>query len=169
MLLNDNNSFNINPESEIKDNDFDEINEEISKALINMTIGNINDKKENETSFPFSEFENKNNSYNLEQSNLSFTNKISSNLNTNAFSFSNSSFNMYNTNCLKHENNKMINSNNNNFISFKLNYVNNYISCSNFSPNFFINNNLNKYNINTSFNNNIYQRNFYQIIIEKNG
>ena len=48
MLLNDNNSFNINPESEIKDNDFDEINEEISKALINMTIGNINDKKENE-------------------------------------------------------------------------------------------------------------------------
>ena len=161
MLLNVNNSFNISPESEIKDNDFDEINEEISKALINMTIGNINDKKENETSFPFSEFENKNNSYNLEQSNLSFTNKISSNLNTNAFSFSNSSFNMYNTNCLKHENNKMINSNNNNFISFKLNYVNNSISYSNFSPNFFINNNLNKYNINTSFNNNIYQRNFY--------
>ena len=50
-----NQNFNKNDtESEIKDNDFEEINQEISKALIDMKIENINEKKNNnENSFNF--------------------------------------------------------------------------------------------------------------------
>ena len=41
-----NQNFNKNDtESEMKDNDFEEINQEISKALIDMKIENINEKK----------------------------------------------------------------------------------------------------------------------------
>ena len=48
MIIGNNNFYQNKNEIENKDNDFEEINKEISKALIDMKIEDLNEKNNNE-------------------------------------------------------------------------------------------------------------------------
>ena len=106
-----NHNVTFNSETENKDNDFEEINQEISKALIDMKVENLNENTENNSSLNFFDLDEINNSYNSDMSNLSFSNKSSPHLNYNNNFFNvgynmninnnnmlNNSFNFYNSN-----------------------------------------------------------------------
>ena len=147
-----NQNFNKNDtESEIKDNDFEEINQEISKALIDMKIENINEKKKNnENSFNFSDFDDINNSYNSDMSNSSYSNKSSPHLRkSNNFFGLNFQNNPLNNSFNSYQNSQIINSNNYN--SFQFNFINNSFSGNTFTPNYFFYNYNNKNLINNNF------------------
>ena len=139
-----NHNLNYNSDTENKDNDFEEINQEISKALTDMKEENINKNNENNSSLNLLDSEEINNSYNSDISNLSLSNKSSPHLNykNNYFNLGyninnnmlNNSFNFYNSN--KNLNNLSI--------SFQLDYLNNSFTVPSYSPNFmFLNNNNN--------------------------
>ena len=153
MIIGNNNFYQNKNEIENKDNDFEEINKEISKALIDMKIEDLNEKNNNENSLNFSEGEEINNSYNSDISNSSFSNRSSPILNipnnysnlgfSNNYNSSNNSFNSY-------SNNKIMNYNNL-FHSFQMDYLNNSFSGTSNSPNLIFNkknNYINNFNIN---------------------
>ena len=156
-----NHNLNCNSETDIKDNDFEEINQEISKALIDMKVENINENEENNSSLDLEEI---NNSYNSDRSNLSFSNKSSPHLNYNNSCFNlgyninininnnmlNNSFNFYNTN-----------QNLNNLSISQLDYLNNSFTIPSYSPNFMY---LNNSNINNNKNfKNYFENNFEKL------
>ena len=157
MIIGNNNFNQSNNEFENKDLDFEEINQEISKALIDMKIEDSKENNNNENSLNFSGNEEINNSNNSYISNSSFSNKSSPHLNipnnylnlgfSNNYNLSNNSFNSY-------SNNQMINYNNL-INSFQMDYLNKSFSSSFYSPNlFFYKNNLSQNNFNTRLFNN---------------
>ena len=157
MIIGNNNFNQSNNEFENKDLDFEEINQEISKALIDMTIEDSKENNNNENSLNFLGNEEINNSNNSDISNSSFSNKSSPHLNipnnylnlgfSNNYNLSNNSFNSY-------SNNQMINYNNL-INSFQMDYLNKSFSSSFYSPNlFFYKNNLSQNNFNTRLFNN---------------
>ena len=149
-----NHNVTFNSETENKDNDFEEINQEISKALIDMKVENLNENTENNSSLNFFDLDEINNSYNSDMSNLSFSNKSSPHLNYNN-NFFNVGYNMnINNNNMLNNSFNFYNSNqnlNNLSISSQLDYLNNSFTFQSYSPNFMFLNNNN--NINNNFKN----------------
>ncbi len=149
-----NHNVTFNSETENKDNDFEEINQEISKALIDMKVENLNENTENNSSLNFFDLDEINNSYNSDMSNLSFSNKSSPHLNYNN-NFVNVGYNMnINNNNMLNNSFNFYNSNqnlNNLSISSQLDYLNNSFTFQSYSPNFMFLNNNN--NINNNFKN----------------
>ena len=149
-----NHNVTFNSETENKDNDFEEINQEISKALIDMKVENLNENTENNSSLNFFDLDEINNSYNSDMSNLSFSNKSSPHLNYNN-NFFNVGYNMnINNNNMLNNSFNFYNSNqnlNNLSISSQLDYLNNSFTFQSYSPNFMFFNNNN--NINNNFKN----------------
>ena len=149
-----NHNVTFNSETENKDNEFEEINQEISKALIDMKVENLNENTENNSSLNFFDLDEINNSYNSDMSNLSFSNKSSPHLNYNN-NFFNVGYNMnINNNNMLNNSFNFYNSNqnlNNLSISSQLDYLNNSFTFQSYSPNFMFLNNNN--NINNNFKN----------------
>jgi hypothetical protein len=167
MIIGNHNFNKNNIESEIKDNDFEEINQEISKALIDMKIENLNEKNnKNENSFNFPDFDDINNSYNSNMSNSSFSNKSSPNLRkTNNFyglSFQN---NLLNNSFNSYQYNQIINYNNYN--SFQFDFINNSFSGNNYKSNYFFNN-CNYNNLNYNILNNLNEKDINKLNYNNN-
>ena len=167
MIIGNHNFNKNNIESEIKDNDFEEINQEISKALIDMKIENINEKKKNnENSFNFLDFDDINNSYNSDMSNSSYSNKSSPHLRkSNNFFGLNFQNNPLNNSFNSYQYNQIINYNNYN--SFQFDFINNSFSGNNYKSNYFFNN-CNYNNLNYNILNNLNEKDINKLNYNNN-